>query len=110
MSRFVLVPGAGGAAWLWHLVVPRLVDAGHEAVAVQLPADDPEAGLPQYVEAILAAGGRGDVPVVARWLGAFSAVPAAARAPVRRLVLVNAMIPLPGERATDWWEATGSEQ
>src|SRR3954470_9855431 len=111
MSRFVLVPGAGGAAWLWHLVVPRLVDAGDEAVAVPPPADDPEAGLPQYVEAILAAAGDGDdVPVVAQSLGAFSAVPAAARAPVRRLVLVNAMIPLPGERATDWWEATGSEQ
>jgi pimeloyl-ACP methyl ester carboxylesterase len=111
VSRFVLVPGAGGAAWLWHLVVPRLVDAGHEAVAVSLPADDPEAGLPQYVEAILAAaGGRDDVTLVAQSLGGFSAVPAAARGRVRRLVLVNAMIPLPGERATDWWEATGSEE
>ncbi len=48
MSRFVLIPGAGGSAWYWHRVVPLLQHAGHEAVAVDLPGDDPGAGLPEY--------------------------------------------------------------
>jgi pimeloyl-ACP methyl ester carboxylesterase len=43
---FVLIPGAGGAAWYWHRVVPLLQAAGHDAIAVDLPADDPAAGLP----------------------------------------------------------------
>ncbi len=29
MSTFVLIPGAGGAAWYWHRVVPLLRAAGH---------------------------------------------------------------------------------
>ena len=33
MTTFVLIPGAGGVAWYWHLVAERLTDAGHEAIA-----------------------------------------------------------------------------
>ena len=36
-STFILVPGAGGDPLYWHLVVPLLRDAGHEAVAVGSP-------------------------------------------------------------------------
>ena len=36
---FVLIPGAGGAAWYWHRVVPELRARGHEAVAVDLPRE-----------------------------------------------------------------------
>jgi alpha-beta hydrolase superfamily lysophospholipase len=52
MSKFVLVPGAGGAAWYWHRVVSELEQPGHEAVAVDLPGPDESAGLPEYAEAI----------------------------------------------------------
>jgi hypothetical protein len=38
---FALIPGAGGAAWYWHRVVPLLRMAGPEAVAAHLPGDDP---------------------------------------------------------------------
>ena len=48
---------------------------------------------------VAAIGGRRDVVVVAQSMGAFTAPMACARSPVRRLVLVNAMIPLPGETA-----------
>jgi hypothetical protein len=34
MTTFVLIPGAGGAAWYWHRIVPRLREAGHQAIAV----------------------------------------------------------------------------
>jgi hypothetical protein len=34
---FVLIPGAGGTAWYWHRIVPLLREAGHAAIAVDLP-------------------------------------------------------------------------
>lgn len=111
MSTFVLIPGAGGAAWYWHRVVPELRARGHEAVAVDLPGADESAGLQQYADAIVAAiAGRRDVVVVGMSMGAFTAPAACARTPVRLLVLVNAMIPLPGETPGDWWANTGWEQ
>jgi pimeloyl-ACP methyl ester carboxylesterase len=110
MSLFVLVPGAGGAAWYWHRVVPELRARGHEAVAVDLPGPDESAGLPEYTDAVLAAaGGRRDVVMVAQSMGGFTAPAACSRRPVGLLVLVNAMIPLPGETAGDWWGDTGWE-
>jgi pimeloyl-ACP methyl ester carboxylesterase len=110
MSVFVLIPGAGGAAWYWHRVVPDLRARGHEAVALDLPGPDESAGLPEYADAVLAAiGDRHDAVVVGLSLGAFTAPVACARTPVRLLVLVNAMIPLPGETAGDWWDNTGWE-
>ena len=110
MSVFVLVPGAGGAAWYWHRVIPELTARGHDAVAVDLPGPDESAGLPEYAEAVTAAiGGRRDVVVVGQSMGAFTAPVACARAPARLLVLVNAMIPRPGETPGEWWGHTGWE-
>jgi pimeloyl-ACP methyl ester carboxylesterase len=110
MSVFVLIPGAGGAAWYWHRVVPELRARGHEAVAVDLPAADETAGLPEYADAVVAAiGGRPGVVVVAQSMGGFTAPVACARTPVSLLVLVNAMVPLPGEMPGDWWGNTGWE-
>ncbi len=34
----------------------------------------------------------------------------AERTPVSRMVLVNAMVPRPGESAGEWWHATGQDQ
>jgi hypothetical protein len=110
MSMFLLVPGAGGVAWYWHRVVARLRAAGHEAVAVELPGADAAAGLPEYADLVTrAADAQGEVIIVAQSLGAFAALPACSWLPVRRLVLNNAMIPLPGERPGQWWENTGWE-
>src|SRR4051794_20751932 len=110
MSTYLLLPGAGGAAWIWHRTAARLRDAGHDVVALDLPADDPAAGLRAYVDLALAAvDGRDDLVVAAQSMGGFTAVPLCERAGVARLVFLNAMIPAPGERANDWWENTGSE-
>src|SRR5690348_18423005 len=88
---FVLIPGAGGSAWYWHRVVPLLREAGHEAIAVDLPGDDEAAGLPEYASLVTGAiGGRDDVVLVAQSLGAFTVPLAAARSGVRALVFVHA--------------------
>jgi hypothetical protein len=52
------------------------------------------------------------VTLVAQSMGAFTAALVCARAPksIRELVLVNAMVPLPGETAGEWWEHTGWEE
>jgi pimeloyl-ACP methyl ester carboxylesterase len=106
---FVLVPGAGGMASYWRLVQDRLQVRGFDSIAVPLPGPDASQGLPEYVELIVAAvNGVDDAVIVAQSLGGFSASWAAGMTRPRELVLVNAMIPLPGETAGEWWEATGS--
>ena len=110
MSRFVLIPGAGGEASYWHRVVPLLEARGRQAIAVDLPGPDPAAGLPEYTEIVLAAIGDGrDHVIVAQSLGAFTAPVVCARAPARLLVLINAMIPIPGETPGAWFVNTGAE-
>ena len=85
--------------------------AGHQAVAVELPADDESAGLAAYTDAIVAAARAANAEagcvVVAQSMGGFSAPQACAELRAARLVLVNAMIPAPGETAGDWWVRTG---
>jgi pimeloyl-ACP methyl ester carboxylesterase len=111
MSTFLLIPGAGGMSWYWHLVARRLRDAGHEALALDLPADDPEAGLSAYADlAVAAVEDHDDLVVTAQSMGAFTAVPVCERLAARSLVLLNAMVPAPGETAGDWWENTGWQE
>lgn len=108
MSSFVLIPGAGGAAWYWSHVVPLLQEAGHQAVAIDLPGDDESARLPEYTSLVVEAiGEHHGVVLVAQSLGAFTAPLVCEKASVGELVLVNAMIPAPGETPGAWWDNTG---
>jgi pimeloyl-ACP methyl ester carboxylesterase len=112
-NPFVLLPGAGGAAWYWHRVVPLLERAKHEVLAIDLPGDDPRSGIRAYAKLVITAiGKRRDVTLVAQSMGAFTAALVCARAPkkIGRIVFVNAMIPVPGETAGAWWDNTGSEK
>lgn len=110
MTTFVLIPGAGGAAEYWQLVEPELRRRGYDAISVALPADDDNAGIQEYVDTVLKAVGEpaDDVVVVGQSLGGFSAPLAAERLGASLIVLVNAMIPTPGESAGAWWDNTGS--
>lgn len=112
MSTFLLIPGAGGTAWYWHRLVPELQRAGHDAIAVDLPAGDDRAGLKEYADAVVAAastGWRAPLVVVGQSMGGLTAPLVCGRLPVDRLVLVNAMIPAPGESGGDWWVNTGQD-
>jgi pimeloyl-ACP methyl ester carboxylesterase len=107
-TTFILIPGAGGEAWIWHRLVPELRDRGYDAVAVDLPAGDASAGLDAYVQTVVdVAGGRPDVALVAQSMGGLTAPLVCARRPVRLLVLLNAMIPAPGETGGQWWTTSG---
>ena len=108
---YVLVPGAGGMASFWDPVRREMDARGLASVAVDLPGDDPAKGLPDYVDLVVAAAsGLDDIVLVGQSLGGFSASWAADRLPASRIVLLNAMIPLPGETSGEWWDATGSSE
>jgi pimeloyl-ACP methyl ester carboxylesterase len=104
---FALVPGAGGNAGFWQLVEPLLQEAGYHSVAVSLP-NWPGATLADQADAIVAAADAStEIILVAQSMGAFSAPLACDRLAVAELVLLNAMIPAPGETAGEWWASTG---
>jgi pimeloyl-ACP methyl ester carboxylesterase len=107
---FVLIPGAGGNAGFWQLVEPLMSDAGFLSVAVSLP-NWPGATFADHADAIVAAASAPDeVTLVAQSMGAFSAPLTCDRLPVSELVLLNAMIPAPGETAGEWWGNTGQAE
>ena len=108
---YVLVPGAGGNAWYWHLVEGELRARGRDVVAVELPATDDSAGLSEYVETVVrAAGDRTNVVLVAQSMAGFTAPQVCSRISTSLLVLVNAMIPAPGETPGEWWERAGQAE
>ncbi|UWE11480.1 alpha/beta fold hydrolase [Actinacidiphila bryophytorum] len=112
MATYILVPGADGSAWYWHLVVPELRERGHTVVTVDLPGEE-SAGLDAFADAIVAAVHQAAplpdarIVLVAQSLGGFSAPLICDRIPVDSIVLVNAMVPRPGETAGEWWGNTG---
>ena len=106
----VLLPGAGGDSWYWHLVAPRLRAEGQDVIAVDLPAGDDSAGLREYADAAVdAIGDRTHLTVVAQSMAAFTAPMLCDRVDVRRLALVAPMIPAPGESPGEWWSSSGQE-
>ncbi|MFC5183358.1 alpha/beta hydrolase [Actinomadura harenae] len=111
MATYVLIPGGGADPWYWHLLVDELRDRGHDVVAVDLPSDDDSAGLAEYADAAVeAVGDRENLIVVAHSLGGFTGTLLCDRVKVDLLVMLQAMVPKPGESPGEWWAATGYEQ
>ena len=108
MATYVLVHGSGSDSWYWHRVAPELRDRGHDVVAPDLPTADESAGLSEYADAVVAAtANRRDVVLVAQSLAGFVAPLVCERVAVRLMVLVTAMVPLPGESPGEWFTDTG---
>ena len=109
----VLVHGAWGGAWIWRRVLAPLRAAGHEVFAVTLTGDGERAHLRHPgiklsthiddVVALLDAEELADIVLVGHSYGGMVITGAAdrllarSRASLRRLVYVDAMVPLPGE-------------
>ena len=74
MATYVLIPGAGGDGWQWHLVVRELEARGQVGIPVTLPSGDDGAGWNEYADAVVAAiGDRRDLVLVAQSLAGFTA-------------------------------------
>jgi pimeloyl-ACP methyl ester carboxylesterase len=109
MATYALIPGGGGDPWEWHRLVAELTSRGHDAIPIRLPAEDDKAGWSEYAEAVVdAIDGRDNVILVAASMGGFTAPIVCTRRRIDLLVLVNAMLPVPGETFNEWGANTGS--
>ena len=110
MATYALIHGAAGDSWYWHRVVPLLLARGHDVVAPDLPCEDDSARFTDYADVVVdAIGNRREVVVVAQSLGGFTGPLVCERIPVDLLVMLNAMVPSPGESGAEWWTNTGYE-
>jgi pimeloyl-ACP methyl ester carboxylesterase len=98
VADFALVHGAYHGAWCWDRVVAELETHGHRTVAMDLPSDDPTAGIDRYVATALDAMTEldDDVIVVGHSFGGLTIPAVAAARPVGRLVFLAAVLPRPG--------------
>ena len=98
MTTFALVHGAYHGAACWDLLLPELEARGHSAVTMDLPADDPDAGVDAYADAVIEAlkGSGPDVVVVGHSMGGLTIPVVADRRPERRLVFLAALLNEPG--------------
>ena len=96
MTTCVLVHGAWHGGRCWDRLVPALAARGHDAVVMDLPAEDGTATLDDYATVVEAAAAHvtDDVVVVGRSLGAPTAPVVASRRPTKALVL-----PIPGDQS-----------
>jgi pimeloyl-ACP methyl ester carboxylesterase len=102
MSVFGLVHGGCHGAWCWERLVPYLESAGHRAVTVELPIEDPEAGAEEYARTITEAlPDTDDTVLVGHSLAGLSVPVAAAVRPVRLMVFLCAVLPDPGRSLMD---------
>ena len=110
MATYVLIHGAGSDSWYWHLVVPELQARGHDVVTMDLPCDDDTAGLGGIHRHRGRRDRRSHGLVVGRPVdGRLHRAARLRTRPVDMMVLVAAMVPLPGESPGDWWANTGWE-
>jgi len=104
---YILVHGAWGGAWCWRDVGVELDRRGVTWRAVDLPSSrngaDPATGLAEDSAAVAAlANDGGPYVLVAHSYGGAVAAEVASRIPnLQRCIYVAALLPVPGESATD---------
>ncbi len=105
---FALAHGAWHGGWCWERLEEPLRERGHESVAIDLPSEDPDAGLEAQAQAIADAlvDADEDVIVVAHSAAGLVAPLVAALRPVRGIVYLTAFIPVPGQSMADQFAAS----
>lgn len=100
---FALVHGGAHGAWCWQHLMRELDRLGHRSVAMDLPCEDAGAGAAVYADVVLGAlEPVGEPPVVvAHSLGGLTAPLVARRRETRGLILLSALLPVPGRSFRD---------
>jgi pimeloyl-ACP methyl ester carboxylesterase len=99
MSTFALVHGAWLGSWCWERLIPELEPQGHHVIVMDLPVDDSSATFDDYADIVCAAirDVRGDdLILVGHSMGGQTVPLVAARRPLRRLVYLCGVPPIPG--------------
>jgi pimeloyl-ACP methyl ester carboxylesterase len=105
MTTFALIHGGAHGGWCWELLVPELEARGHGAVTPDLPFEE-DAGAKVWAETVIGAldeaGAGNDVVLVGHSLGGMAVPVIASMRPVRRMVFLGAMVPVPGRVYGDY--------
>jgi hypothetical protein len=102
MTTLVLLHGAWHGAWCWAPLREELDSRGIASIAVELPAEEPDAGIHRYADAVVRAVDGHDRPiVVAHSLAGLFAPVVAERLDARGLVMLAALWPEPGRSARE---------
>lgn len=102
MTVFVLAHSAYSGAWEFDFLRKELEERGEAGIAADLPIDDPDAGLDDYVDILVeAAAGCDDVVAVGHSMGGLVAPSVAERTGARKMIFVASPIPLPGQSLAD---------
>lgn len=108
---FIFIHGPKSDSWYWHRVVQRVIKAGFQAVAVDLPVEDPSKGLADYTAVVARiANEHPGLTLVVQGMAAFIAPMIAATAEVKLMILVSPMVPTYGESASQWLDNTGQRE
>jgi hypothetical protein len=108
LATFVLIHGAASDSRDWRQPRPEMEARGHEVVAPDLPCEDDSACLREYGDAdVEALENRSEQIVVAHSLGEFTAPLVCDRVQAKLFVMVNGMLPAPGESPGEGWGNTG---
>lgn len=101
MAVFCLVHGSTQNSSGWDLLARELEHRGHESIAVDLPANEPDASGTRYAQAIAAALDASPSPplIVAHSVSGLFLPLVPSYAPVSRLVFLAAVIPEIGKSA-----------
>lgn len=119
MATFILVHGGMHGGWCWEKIVPLLTQAGHVAIAPNLPGSQNGDVPPQDVSLAMTGGFVADlaraqaepVVIVGHSLGGITISTAAEQAPeaVLGLVYLAAILLPPGEQAAANVKSTGKK-
>jgi pimeloyl-ACP methyl ester carboxylesterase len=98
VAVYGLIHGAYHGAWCWDFLAPELDLRGHRAIAVDLPTENPTAGVSRYADLVIEAlaGVEEDVVLVAHSLGGLVAPVVAVHRPVRQIFYIAGVLPEPG--------------
>ncbi len=102
MTTLVLLHGAWHGAWCWSNLQDELTARGVDSIAIDLPADEPDAGIQRYADVVeQGVDGRKDVVVVAHSLAGLVAPVVGERLGARGIVMLAALWPTPGRSARE---------
>jgi pimeloyl-ACP methyl ester carboxylesterase len=97
MAFFALIHGGAHGGWCWEELTPELERRGHRWSAPDLPFDD-ASDASDWADTVVATipDDADDVVVVGHSMGGLAVPLVAVRRPVRRMVFLGAVVPVPG--------------